>query len=113
MPPRLLRGLRALRRRDADAVQHRLVDVERMVAGRKVAVAVVDERWLDLAADVGRVAAARVESAARRRVDRRGHVALEHDPLALLGEVGVGDRDGREQRLGVGHDRSRVELLGR
>ena len=90
-----------------------LVHVERVVAGGEVAVAVVHERRLDLGADLRRVAAARVEAAAGGRVDRARHVALEHDPLALLGEVGVGHGHGREQRLGVGHDRPRVELLRR
>ena len=82
-----------------------------MVAGREVPAAVRDERRLLDRADLRRVAAARVEAAAGRRRDRARHVALEHDALAL--RVGIGDRDGREQRLGVRVDRPRVELLGR
>ena len=74
---------------------------------------VVDERRLDLGANLGRVAAARMEPAAARRVDRARHVPLEHDPLALRGQVRIRHRDGREQRLRVRHDRPLVQLLGR
>ena len=84
-----------------------------MVTGREVAVAVIDERGLDLLADIRHVPAPRMEAAARGRVDRARHVALEDDPLALMGEVRIRDRDGREERLGVGHDRPLVEILGR
>ena len=56
-------------------------------------------RCLDATA-IDRVRAARVEVAPGRRVDRGGHVALEHDALAL--HSGVRDRHRREQRLGVG-----------
>src|ERR671924_661312 len=89
--------------------QRLLIDVERMVTRRKMAVAVIDERRLDLLAHIGHVAAAWVEAAAARRVDWTGDIALEHDPLALLGQVRVRDRNGREERLGVRHDRPRVE----
>ena len=71
-----------------------------------------DQRRLVGRADLGRVAAARVEAAAARRVDRARHVALEHDPLALR-RSRIGDRHRREQRLGVRVDRPLVELLGR
>ena len=56
--------------------------VQRVVAGGEAAAAVVDERRPLGRADLGRVAAARVEAAAGRRVDRARHLALEHDPLA-------------------------------
>ena len=46
------------------------------------------------------VAAAGVKAAARRRVDRARHVPLQDDPL--FGSRRVGDRDGRQQGLGVG-----------
>ena len=78
-----------------------------------MAVSVVDQRRLDLSADLRRVAAAGMEAAALRRVDRARDVALEHDPLPLLRQIGIGNRHRREQRLRVGHDRPRVELLGR
>ena len=48
--------------------------------------------------------AAGVEAAARRRVDRRRHVALEDDPPAAPLDLRVRDRDRRQQR-----DRVRVE----
>src|SRR5436190_24339409 len=57
------------------------VDVERVMAGSQVAVPVVGERRLDVGANVGRVAAALMEAATARRVDRAGHVALEDDTL--------------------------------
>ena len=43
----------------------------------------------DLAA-LERERAARVKCAAGRRIDRRGHVALQHDALALDVRVGIG-----------------------
>ena len=95
-------GAGAARRARTLPRERLVVDAERVVAGREVAAAVVDERRLDRRADVRRVAAARVEAAAGRRVDRARDVALQHDPLAPLGEVRVRDRDGRQQRLGVG-----------
>src|ERR1043165_4283267 len=54
--------------------------------------------------------AARVEAAAPRRVDRRRHVAFEHDALAPARRVG--DGDGREERARVGVERAGVQLLG-
>ena len=50
------------------------------------------------AADLPGLRAARVEPAAGRRIDRRGQVAGEDDPLPLVGRVRVGDRNGRQQR---------------
>src|SRR5215469_17808337 len=52
--------------------------------------------------------AAWVEMAARRRMDRVRHLALEDDALAL--HFGVGDRHRREEGLGIGVERGRVEL---
>ena len=75
--------------------QRLFVDVERVVTRREVAVAVIDERRLDLFAHIGRIAAPWMEAAAARRIDRTRDVSLEHDPLALLGQVGVRDRNGR------------------
>ncbi len=66
-----------------------------------------------IGADLGRVAAARVEATAARRVDRARHVAGQHDALARPLEHRVGHGHGREQRLGVGVDRPAVQLLGR
>ena len=63
-------------------------------------------RLLDRAAVEG-VGAAGVEAAARGRVDRARHVALEDD--ALLRGVGVGHRHRRQQRLGVGVLRPREQ----
>ena len=63
----------------------------------------LQQRRLDLGADLLGQRAAGAEPAARRRVDRAGHVALEPDPLAAAADRGlldVGHR--REQRLGVG-----------
>ena len=54
--------------------------------------------------------AAGLEGAAGRRVHRRGDVALEHDVRLL--DAGVGDRDGREQRLGVGVVGRLEDLVG-
>src|SRR5260370_14923907 len=53
-----------------------------------------------LRAAVEGVRAAGVEAAARGGVDRARHVAFEAD--ALGGRLGVGDRDSRRERLGVG-----------
>src|SRR5438309_68852 len=52
------------------------------MARARMAVAMIDERWLDLGADLLRLPAASPEAAARGRVRRAGDVALEHDPLA-------------------------------
>src|SRR5882757_9015337 len=57
------------------------------------------------------VGAAGAEDAARGRVDRARDVALEDDALALA--VGVGDRHGGEQRLGIGVLRAAAERVAR
>ena len=63
------------------------------------------------AADIHHVRAARVEVAARRRVDRARHVAAEDDPLAPLLDHRVRNRHGGEQRLGVRVQRLIVEIV--
>jgi len=84
-----------------------------VVAGGHVAAAVLGQWRLLLAADLGGVAAARVETASRGRHDRARHVALEHDLHPAVGQVGVRDRNRGQQGLGVGVDGPLVELLGR
>ena len=54
-----------------------------------------------------------VEPAARRRVDRRGHVALQDDPPLLLGHVRVRDRHRRQQGARVGVLRVLVQRVAR
>ena len=75
----------------------RVIGLPGEVARRRVALAVILERRLDLGADLLRDRAARAEAAAGRRVDRARHVALEHDPLRLATR-GIGHRDRRQER---------------
>ena len=85
-----------------------------VVAGSEATVAVVDERWRLDAADLRRVPAAGMEPASARRVDRAWHLALEDDALAarsLVPLVRFDHRDRRQQSLGVGMDRTRVEVV--
>src|SRR5215471_11631856 len=49
--------------------------------------------------------------AARGRIDRVRHVALQDDALAL--DARIGDRDRRQQRLGIGMQRRRIEVFSR
>jgi hypothetical protein len=42
-----------------------------------------------------------VESTPGRGVDRRGNIALEHDPFLVLGALRIRDRDRGEQRLRI------------
>ncbi len=80
------------------------------VAGAHVAAAdIAQRRLLDLA-DLLRHRAARMESATRGRVGRRGQIALEHDPLAAHGRVR--HRNGRQEGLGVRMGRRLVQLVG-
>ena len=44
------------------------------------------------------------ETAAARRVQRAGHIALQHNAVALAGRHGVSHRNGRDQAAGVGVD---------
>src|SRR6185312_14223047 len=80
------------------------------VAGRPVARARLRERRGLGAADVLRVGAARVERAAGRRVARVRHLALRAYAPAPAALARVGIEDGREERLGVGVLRARVDL---
>ncbi len=59
-----------------------------------------------------RVAAARVEVAAARRVGRIGHLAAQQDAAALVAQARVGQRHGGEERLGVRVHRALVQLVG-
>src|SRR5262245_10526986 len=65
------------------------------VAGHQVVGADLLHLRLDLGALLHRERTARMEAAARRRVDGRGHLAAEDDLLAR--DVGVGRQRGREQ----------------
>src|SRR5438309_7684867 len=72
------------------------------------------ERWLDLGADpvLGPLLAgertSRAEVAACRRVEGAGNVTGQLDPVPSM--VGVGHRDGREQRRRIGMQRVLVQL---
>src|SRR5207248_8972412 len=57
-----------------------------------------------------RVMAARMKNAARGRTRRRRNVTLQDD--ALLARFGIRDRNRRQQRLGVRHQRLAVEIVG-
>jgi len=70
------------------------------VAGDVVAGEDLAHLRLLLRAALEGVGAAGVEAAARGRVDRARHVALQDDALAR--RLGVGNRDRRQERLGVG-----------
>ena len=52
-----------------------------------------------------------METAARRRIGRTGHVASQNNPLPVPFDDRVGDRDSREERLGVGMQGMVVKLL--
>src|SRR5207248_10493150 len=78
----------------------------RPVAGRDLA-----PLWRHFAADRVRQRAPRVEPARRWRIDRRGDVARKDDPLTLALDHRIGDRDRREQRLGVGVQWVLVEVV--
>jgi hypothetical protein len=81
--------------RDPNPLQSLPIDVEGMVAGCEVPTAVIHERRLDLLADIGHISAPGMEPAAGRRVDGAGDVALENDPLPLVGQIRIRDRYGR------------------
>ena len=65
------------------------------------------------AAGVRRIGAAGTETAAGRGVHGAWHVAFEDDALAFVLYVGIGDRHGREQGLGVRVERVVVQLVAR
>src|SRR5262249_6250512 len=80
------------------------------VAGDLVAASLIAQRRLDLGADRQRLGTARVEAAARRRIERARHLALEDHLLAHV--VGMRGERVVEQDLRVGMQRARVELVG-
>src|SRR5215210_1390857 len=85
-----------------------------VMTGGEVTAAVVDERRPLHTADLGRVAASRMEAAATRGVDRARHLPGEDDALPPPGAVLVGDQgNGRQQRLRVRMDRIVPELVCR
>src|SRR5262245_21591092 len=87
-------ALRALARRARCGGRGDVLRVE--MAGGEVAGAHLAERGLDVAADVADVRlAARVEPAARGRVERARDLAAQDDLLALPLHVGIGRRNGR------------------
>ena len=67
---------------------------------------------IDGVAHVHHVGTACVEAAAGRRVDRARHVTLEHDALTRPLDHGIRHRHRRQQRLGVGVLRRRVDGFG-
>src|SRR5690606_4360068 len=78
----------------------------RVMAGHLVARAHGTQGRYLLAALLRRHGAARMETAAGRRIDRTGNVAGGH---RLVAESGIGLRRGRQQRLGIGVARTLVE----
>src|SRR5260221_6968909 len=93
-----------------------LAVLDREEAGRAVVRLIAEPRLklrhlLD--ASLTSLGAARVEPAARRRADRRWHVPDQDDPLPAAGELGGGDRDRRQQRVGGGGPRVPPELAHR
>ena len=52
------------------------------------------------------------EGAAGWRMEGAGHFSLQHDAGARLFDVGIGDGDGREERLRVGMQGIFVEFIG-
>src|SRR5205823_3450874 len=103
---------RGRRRRGLPDDVERLDDLGEM-AGAGMALAAIDEGGLLFGADRLRLPAPRPETAAGRRVRRRRHVALEHDPLALAALAGLLDRDGRQERLSVRMRRPLVDVVPR
>ena len=84
-----------------------------MMAGEQMAAAVVDQGRLDPAADIGRIAAARMEATARRRRGRVRQLPREHNPLPPA-PVRVGRRDRGHQSFRVRVERPREQrFLGR
>ena len=77
-----------------------LRDVVLMVAGPRSGRAPPLPRRAPPGCTFRRVGAAGMELAARGRVGRGRDAALEHHAIHLI--VGIGHRDGREERLGIG-----------
>src|ERR1043165_5241112 len=70
----------------------------------------LSEVWVNVRALGDGFGAARVEAAARGRVNGRRHVALQDDALSSARRVG--DGDGRKERARVWVKRAGVKLLG-
>src|SRR5258708_34239803 len=65
--------------------------------------------WIDLRAFVNSYRTACAKATTRRRVARRGHIALEDNPIAL--NLGIGNRNRRKQRYRVRMHWVRVEIF--
>ena len=89
--------------RISSSSQHRLwMAVAQILRGRKSGLAEIVRNEL-------LPAAAGLERAPRRRVHRRGNVAFQHD--VLLDDAGIGDRNRRQQGLGIGMIGRREDLV--
>src|SRR5262249_50650452 len=87
---------------------------EGVMTCREAPETVVDQRRALDAADLGRIAAARVEAASGGWLDGARHLAFEHDPLTRRRSVvGIDLRDRRQERLRVGMDRALVQNVRR
>src|SRR3984957_1864094 len=86
-----------------------------MTCGKMLGVITEPSDQLGLLGDAGLpcLGAARMEPAARRRVNRRRHVAGQDDPLTLIGVLGIGQGHRGQQGVGVGGTRMIPHLLGR
>src|SRR5882724_1915279 len=71
----------------------------------------IAQLWIDSCTLVNSNRTTRAETAARRRIDRRGHVASQHDALAFVFRIGNGN--GRQERLRVWVQRLRVKISRR
>ncbi len=87
----------------------RMLAIERMVAGRPVAVSVVHQLRLHLGADLGRVGTAGMEAAGGRGVGGTRQIALEHERLARRVLLRVRDRQRGQQGQRVRVDRPVVD----
>src|SRR5205823_3580509 len=111
---RVWRAAHRLARRAADLLVGHRPPLERIVARRyMVAAEWVERRRLYVTVARPETWAARMEPARGRRIERARHVSLEHDLLPRTAELGVRDRNRREQRAGVRMLRLAVELGAR
>src|SRR5436309_4912719 len=107
----MLRGRRGCARADL-VVAHRPV-LERVVtSGNMTGLERPQERRLDVAVAWPHPRTTRMEDAGCRRIDRRGHVPAEDDPLAPEHALATRPRHRREERPGVRMPRMLVQLLG-
>src|SRR3954463_12396740 len=79
---RIVGGRRCVAARDFCPLERLAGDVQGGGAGGRGPASVVDQRRLDLLADLSHVAAAGMEATAGGRIDRAWHVPLEDDPLS-------------------------------